>query len=201
MSMAMSLDDVDNQSRPAGVVQGGACGGLVTAQAPGAAVLDDPLPTLVRQIEVFEERYRRGEAGWTSDTRRFRGQIGTPRYMPPEVFMQQEYEPRRADMYCLGIVLFIMSIGLTPFDGPYPKDKRFQWIYLRGKLRELLAHWGFANNAQDPSRNLSEDLMALMQGLLSPPEQRLTLQQVVDSPWFRRMSLAARQAHRYPFLT
>lgn len=44
---------------------------------------------------------------FSSSSSSSQGQIGTPRYMPPEVFYRQRYDPRIADMYTLGIVLFI----------------------------------------------------------------------------------------------
>lgn len=44
--------------------------------------------------------------------------IGTPKYMSPEVFLQQEATPL-SDIYSLGIMMYEFSVGVAPFI--YPK--------------------------------------------------------------------------------
>jgi serine/threonine protein kinase len=41
-----------------------------------------------------------------------RGQVGTLLYMAPEVFASMTFEPRLADVYSMGVILYIMLTGM-----------------------------------------------------------------------------------------
>ena len=41
---------------------------------------------------------------------------GSPCYAPPEMLSRKKYEPTKADIWSLGIVLFAMLAGYLPFD-------------------------------------------------------------------------------------
>jgi eukaryotic-like serine/threonine-protein kinase len=56
--------------------------------------------------------------------------IGTPAYMAPEQCKGAVYVDQQSDIYALGIILFEMACGRTPFVGPGFGD------YLMGHLRE-----------------------------------------------------------------
>ncbi len=45
--------------------------------------------------------------------------MGTPKYMPPEMFSNREVDGR-ADLYSLGIIAYHAIVGKPPFDGPTP---------------------------------------------------------------------------------
>jgi serine/threonine-protein kinase len=45
--------------------------------------------------------------------------MGTPRYMPPEVFSNVEIDAR-ADLYSLGVMAYHALAGVPPFEGPTP---------------------------------------------------------------------------------
>lgn len=42
---------------------------------------------------------------------------GTPSFMAPEIVTKQEYKGPPADIWALGVVLYIMLMGLYPFKG------------------------------------------------------------------------------------
>lgn len=42
---------------------------------------------------------------------------GTPSYMPPEVCQRRTYKGQSADVWALGIVLYVSLVGKFPFEG------------------------------------------------------------------------------------
>ncbi|XP_062053589.1 uncharacterized protein LOC133763913 [Lepus europaeus] len=46
-----------------------------------------------------------------------RGSWGTPEYCAPEVFLGEDYDPFKADVWSLGVVLFAMLAATLPFHG------------------------------------------------------------------------------------
>lgn len=71
---------------------------------------------------------------------------GTLAYMSPRVFARNvKYDGRLADVWSLGVILFIIATGAPPFATPDRSDPRFMYIY-SGKLVDLLRHWGMLDN-------------------------------------------------------
>lgn len=98
-------------------------------------------------------------------------------YVAPEVFADGSFRPRPADVWSLGIILFIMLTGSPPMDaGPCEKDPRFPYIRDR-KIGTILKAWKL-------DEQISAPLLDLLCGLLTvDPDRRLTLAQVEAHPW------------------
>jgi len=100
-------------------------------------------------------------------------------YMAPELFEPQKpFDVFAADVWALGIILFLLLTGMPPWDaatGPTPRDMRY--VYVRdGRLRELLSTWQIS---------LSEHAPDLLQKLLTAdPAARLTLPELKAHPWW-----------------
>ena len=101
-------------------------------------------------------------------------------YMAPELFEAREpFDAFAADVWALGIILFLLLTGMPPWDaasGPTPTDMRY--VYVRdGRLDELLRTWNITLSAHAPD---------LLQKLLTAdPRNRLTLPQLKAHPWWR----------------
>jgi len=108
---------------------------------------------------------------------------GTPHYFAPEVIRtcrQREgggAQPeasgygKPADMWSLGVILYIMLCGSPPFE----EDGLYEQI-LEGKYEFDVPEWqGVTQEAKD----LVQKLMTIN------PKERLTIQQVLNHPWFR----------------
>ena len=48
--------------------------------------------------------------------------VGTPAYMSPEILYNQPYQGHVADLFALGVILFILYANHTPFDQAYTSD-------------------------------------------------------------------------------
>ena len=109
------------------------------------------------------------------------GRCGKLLYMAPELFdCRASFDVFAADVWALGIILFLLLTGMPPWDaatGPVATDLRF--VYVRdGRLRDLLNTWNIT---------LSEHAPDVLQRLLTAdPRQRLTIPELKAHPWWRQ---------------
>ena len=62
----------------------------------------------------------------SGDTDRLTEFVGSKGYMAPEITEKREYNGAEADIFSLGVVLFILVIGLAPFKKTTLDDKNFR---------------------------------------------------------------------------
>lgn len=95
---------------------------------------------------------------------------GTPNYVAPEVLAKKGYRGGPADVWSLGVVLYVMVAGCLPFD----ED-------------DLVALFGKISKAEyEVPPWLSKDAVHLLGCMLNPdPDARLTIEQMWAHPWMR----------------
>lgn len=120
-------------------------------------------------------------------------------YMAPEVFSRPPYRldaaticssstsagpgvcynGLQADVWSLGVILFILVTGIPPFEKASEADARFRLVSKPGgSIRQLLREWGQENR-------LPRELLALMDWMLrADPRRRPTADQVCGHEWF-----------------
>ena len=106
------------------------------------------------------------------------GQCGKPNYIAPEILSSTTaFDGFGVDTWSIGVVLFILLVGLPPWDWATPDDARYRMIALDGRLDEMLRQWG---------RPISASALDLLQGIFrSNPRDRYTFGQIMDHPWVR----------------
>lgn len=105
-----------------------------------------------------------------SSTQRFTEIVGTPFYMAPEV-LERCYGPE-ADVWSVGVVVFLMLAGRLPFDGA--TDRQIIKAVLDSEP-------DFDHPAWDGISTAAKDCVARM--LVKDPRQRVTVQQLLAHPW------------------
>lgn len=100
---------------------------------------------------------------------------GKKNYIAPEVFIQQSpANPMLADMWALGIMLFIALTGVPPVDVANDTDDRFG-ILAEGRLNEMLEYWGY---------NLDPAVVDLLTKMLNvDPTARPTIEEILAHAW------------------
>ncbi|XP_076640385.1 serine/threonine-protein kinase SIK3 isoform X2 [Colletes latitarsis] len=93
---------------------------------------------------------------------------GSPPYAAPEIFEGKQYDGPRADVWSLGVVLYILVCGALPFDGPTMQLLRS--VVISGKFRIP-----FFMSAE------CEKLIRHM--LVVEPERRLSISQILAHSW------------------
>jgi len=100
---------------------------------------------------------------------------GTPNYVAPEVLSDQGYDGKKADVWSIGVILYVLLAGFLPFD-------ESTIVALFAKIQ--------AADFTYPSWFTPETRSLLDQMLVADPAVRLTLTQIKAHPWFQIESLA-----------
>ena len=62
----------------------------------------------------------------SGDTDQLTEFVGSKGYMAPQITENREYSGTEADIFSLGVILFILVIGLAPFKETTLDDKNFR---------------------------------------------------------------------------
>jgi len=113
------------------------------------------------------------------------GQGGKLMYAAPEIISKKVHVDAFAtDLWSVGVVLFVMLVGLAPFKWAHPSDKRYASISTGG-LKTVV-------EALDLS--ISPEACDLLQGFFwSNPNKRLTLAEIIHHPWVQGKEFIRRQ--------
>lgn len=98
---------------------------------------------------------------------------GTPHYMAPEVVLEKEYDPKKSEVWTLGVLLYIMLAGSMPFD--------------HENLTQLVKLISNGSFYIPPHISAEKNLEKLLKGMIRVDvNRRLTLDEVIQHPFCRK---------------
>ncbi|GJN33130.1 hypothetical protein PR202_gb21697 [Eleusine coracana subsp. coracana] len=101
--------------------------------------------------------------------------VGTPAYIAPEVLARKEYDGKVADVWSCGVTLYVMLVGAYPFEDP-DEPRNF-----RKTLTRILS---VQYAVPDFVRVSMECRHLLSRIFVANPEQRITIPEIKNDPWF-----------------
>lgn len=101
--------------------------------------------------------------------------VGKHFYMAPEVVRKQAYDPRVADIWSLGVALFILVTSSPPFEMASAQDAGFRFVAKHG-VRAVLKAWGLASAISDASQDVLERMLQV------DPALRIAMDDLVRHP-------------------
>lgn len=116
---------------------------------------------------------------------------GTKNYRAPEVRMKQCNDPKAADIYSAGIVLFVMMFRFHPYlEDKLTKGYDLQKLLLEGQE----AYWEAIYECKGEDSVASDDFKTLFTGMVRlMPEERLTIGEIKASAWYQGPVLAKKE--------
>jgi hypothetical protein len=104
------------------------------------------------------------------------GTCGKLPYMSPEIYRNRTpFDGGAVDVWTCGTILFCMVTGNRSYARPHDSDAQFYWM--THGLPRLLKDWGI---------ELTAECVHLIKNMLQvDPRLRLTLEEVINHPWFR----------------
>jgi serine/threonine protein kinase len=95
---------------------------------------------------------------------------GTPHYVAPEV-LSGSYDGISADIWSLGIILFVMLSGCHPFDGDSVAE-------LFNRIENL--EFKYPSYFSKSARALLDKIIVV------DPKKRATMEDIKNDPWFKK---------------
>lgn len=99
---------------------------------------------------------------------------GTPGYVAPEILETNGYTSA-VDMWSAGVIMYILLCGYPPFYSEHDDKELFESIM----RAQYVFHTPYWDHVSDEAKGLIRAL------LVANPEQRLTAEQALASPWFQ----------------
>ncbi|TMW60188.1 hypothetical protein Poli38472_000230 [Pythium oligandrum] len=134
---------------------------------------------LCAQQEPNEKSFRRSEI------------VGKHYYMAPEIVAEADYDPKKADIWSVGISFFILLTSSPPFEMASTKDPGFRYVAKNG-LKAVFKAWDLGETISGATQDLLERMTAI------DPQRRPSIEEILDHPAIAEIS---RPSSRVPAST
>lgn len=105
--------------------------------------------------------------------------MGTERYMCPELIMKKKYDGKKADVFALGVILFVSMKGQPPFE----KADIINDLYYKTLMMRPDTYW----NVLDQQSQMSSEFKELIQKSLTfNPKDRWDINDMKESAFMKQ---------------
>lgn len=134
----------------------------------------------LENIFLQDDNIRLGDFGGATFNATRQGSYGKKLHAPPECFIgSRHFDVKKADVFALGVVLFNIITGLSPF--AEASEDNLTWVFINKH--------GFSQYCKQFNWKLCPDAVALIATMLLPEGQRPSIDVVLDHPYFDDMRL------------
>ena len=137
----------------------------------------------------------------TSNKQLLHDKCGTPMYMAPEILISSKskgYEGFPVDVWSSGISLYIMLSGTLPFNLKNNESSSNE----EESVNNLELQYSIINKEPKHIENISDEARDLLKGLLNKnPEERLTIDEILNHPWLKTDDNTKKNNKKYHLFT
>jgi serine/threonine protein kinase len=120
-----------------------------------------------------------GDFGWSHfvDPEKRSTYCGTLDYLAPEMIQEGHKHDEKVDIWSIGVLIYELCTGKSPFSCSANE----------GDLSNENIKKNIINGYYRIPKNLSEDCLSIIKNILKlKPNERLTVEQILNHPWIRR---------------
>jgi len=110
----------------------------------------------------------------------FNKKCGKSRCMAPEVYHCKKYDARKADTWAVGVMLFMMLLGIPPWSVPHESEMIFRMISA-GKIRDVIVF-------NKKRKLVSNEALDLLIRFFKCEEERILLHDVMSHPFLANIT-------------
>lgn len=115
--------------------------------------------------------------------------IGTPVYMSPELISSKRgrgYDGRKADIWASGVMLFVMLLGMFPYEHSEHPDPNTSAAQIEVWLQQIKSKWRENARVRDAAGRLSQNCRDLLDHIFDLNEKRrMSIEDIKAHPWFQ----------------
>lgn len=116
-------------------------------------------------------------------------QIGTPVYMSPELISSKRgrvgYDGKKADVWASGVMLFVMLLGMFPYEHNEHPDPNTSAAQIEVWLQQIKQKWRENSRVKDAAVRLSPECRDLLDKVFELNEKRrVGIKDIKEHPWF-----------------
>eukprot|EP01026_Neomeris_dumetosa_P041995 TRINITY_DN34879_c0_g1_i2.p1 TRINITY_DN34879_c0_g1~~TRINITY_DN34879_c0_g1_i2.p1 ORF type:complete len:419 (+),score=37.78 TRINITY_DN34879_c0_g1_i2:178-1434(+) len=128
---------------------------------------------------------------WGDASQNLFTQIGTPVYMSPQLINSRNgsrgYSGSKSDVWAIGVLLFVMLLGMFPFDHTNHPNPNRSAAYLEVWLQQIKTSWRENPRVSKQAQRLSPECKDLLDKIFQLDEtRRLTIPEIKQHPWYNK---------------